>query len=495
MNFLVRLSLIVLLGLALPSFAEQPSKELKRTAHRMHISAEQLNNAREALQDATDLAKKIEPYPVDQLSIISQTWFQLNHSKAKGVVESFIGDLHSRAADCVDLPCYQQALSTALMLVQSNPEIGYQEAAQALQGWPDPKDSFSDSATAFRDNMQAQVKRQALFRMANSDPEQALALLTQSGDSVTDAPVAGTVAQALLNSGKRDSALKLIDQTISGFDPSTADRNTTMEYKNFVQLAINIDPVRASTAVTRLLTALTAQDSPASCNSTLNSSNTPINLTCTESTVLDILRCTRMPGAAQKILDLVPSLKSKLNNIGGIDTLYSNPSAMGATDPASQAMNASNLLHDLRGKTESDPMLVMKKFDNANIESLINLAMSAGYQDPDLGSLALEKARQSLSEIQSIEKRASSMQNLVRAARQVDGEVDPDLLEDGFILADQLRQESKNGAADQLGAFLVSELSKDSFGQAMGYVRSMEDGRFKLLCLIQIVQAVRQPNL
>jgi hypothetical protein len=44
------------------------SKELKRAAHRLRIPVEQLQNAQQSLQEATDLLDKIDPYPITQLS-------------------------------------------------------------------------------------------------------------------------------------------------------------------------------------------------------------------------------------------------------------------------------------------------------------------------------------------------------------------------------------------------------------------------------------------
>jgi len=39
-------------------------KELKRAAHRLHIDVEKLKNARQALREATELARRLEPLPV-----------------------------------------------------------------------------------------------------------------------------------------------------------------------------------------------------------------------------------------------------------------------------------------------------------------------------------------------------------------------------------------------------------------------------------------------
>ncbi len=48
--------------------------------------------------------------------------------------------------------------------------------------------------------------------------------------------------------------------------------------------------------------------------------------------------------------------------------------------------------------------------------------------------------------------------------------------------------------ADQLEATLVAELSKDDFEHAIDYVRPMKNETLKLVCLIQIAQALSQRN-
>jgi hypothetical protein len=93
---------------------------------------------------------------------------------------------------------------------------------------------------------------------------------------------------------------------------------------------------------------------------------------------------------------------------------------------------------------------------------------------------------------------------LIRAYRQVGGEIETELLKNGFVIADQLRQEQaiRNPdqqpgtitAADQLEAFLVSEAARDSYETAIRFVHSMEDGTPKLMSLVQIAQALSQSN-
>jgi hypothetical protein len=540
MPFLRRLALILFAAsFVFPCFAEKPglvvahsqSKEQKRAAHRLRIPVEQLKHAREVLQEATDLVKRIEPYPFEQVPGIVQMWDQVNRAKTKGIVESFISDLRSEAAECSDFQCYQRATSFAMNLMQSN--FDYEKTIQQLRSWPNPKPVFGEAAGAFRNGLEIQAKNQAISRLAYSEPEKALRLLSDSGS--TDAynfSASGQIAQALMNAGKKDEALKLIDQGISKFDQNASDPRTLQEFENFVRMtASTADSARSTSAMDRLITALKSQSPSMQCNATLRAGDISMDLTCAESKILNILRSMPMrPAFALKTLDSIPGLRSKLDSVGGIDSFYGGgmsggsqlvvsygpaagqrPAITGVSTPVSRGAGANipALIQGLKGKAESDPSAARGKLKDLDIDGLINVAMNASYQDPDLAAIAIEMAQPLLSSMEPLAKRASVLQSLIRTSRQVDGEVDRELLRSGFILADQIRQEQseKNPAkaaltnqfmmtgADQLEVFLVSELSRDSFDSAIDYVRSLENNAFKLTCLIQIVQAQAQSNL
>jgi hypothetical protein len=540
MLFLRRFALILLFVsyFVFPCVAEKPglvvvgsqSKELKRAAHRLRIPVEQLKRAREVLQEGTDLVKRIEPYPLEQISNLAQMWDQVNRPKAKGIVESFIRDMRSEAAECPDFPCYQRTTAVAMSLMQSN--FDYEKTVQQLRNWPDPKPAFGEAAGLFRNSLETQVKNQAISRMAFSEPEKALKLLSETGNSGTyNYTASAQIAQALMNAGKKDEAFKLIDQGLGKFDPNTADPRALQEFENFVRMtASTADSSRTTAAVGQLIAALKSQAPSTQCTATLRAGDISTDLTCTESKILNLLRSMPMrPSFATKTLDSVPGLKSKLDSIGGLDGFYGGgmngnaPVTILYGTPAGQrnaitnisvgvsagvSVNIPSLLQELRGKAESDPAVVRGKLKDLDADALVNFAMNASYQDPDLAALAIEMAQPMLSSVEPLLRRSSSLQNLIRASRQVDGEADRELLRSGFILADQLRQEllektpativSANAymtnVADQLEAFLVSELSKDSFDSAISYVHSLENNAFKLICLIQIVQSQAQSN-
>ncbi len=86
-------------------------KELKRAAHRLHIDVEKLKNARQVLREATELARRLEPLPVQYLPQLSQLWIELDRSQAADTVESIVSDLRTAAQSAKKPESYQQATS------------------------------------------------------------------------------------------------------------------------------------------------------------------------------------------------------------------------------------------------------------------------------------------------------------------------------------------------------------------------------------------------
>src|SRR6266487_768035 len=72
-------------------------KELKRTAYRLHIDVEKLKNARQALREATELARRLEPLPVQHVYQLVQLWIEIDRPRAAGTVESIVSDLRTAA--------------------------------------------------------------------------------------------------------------------------------------------------------------------------------------------------------------------------------------------------------------------------------------------------------------------------------------------------------------------------------------------------------------
>jgi hypothetical protein len=239
--------------------------------------------------------------------------------------------------------------------------------------------------------------------------------------------------------------------------------------------------------------------------------------------LLMIFRTRMQPELVLKTLDLLPELKAKAQQAGGIDKLMTgargtfrsglphmaSPGAGAkATDAQSEyrPLDKESLLAELRGKAGKNPGLVRDRLadvarDPRQIRDLIGLAEMAQSADLELASMVLDAAKPLLSRVDSPEERASLFGDMAQAYRHCDGEADAGLLRDGFVLVARMRDESEEtapggagggGMADELEATLVSELARMDFDSAMRYARSMEKKPLRLAALLRIVQSLRE---
>jgi hypothetical protein len=497
------------------------SKELRRTARRLHIPVEQLKKARRTLQEATDLAKQIKPFPVSQMFTLTQVWRQLHPSKVKEVTDSFVQELRSEAATAPDAKTYHRATSTAMSLMQSNEGLpegvpNFEKTQQMLQSWPQPPEAAGEAATKFLRSLESNARQSALSSLVYTDPVKAKELLLKSGDSEGgyNYAMSGQIVQNLVNKGMTDEALALVNQTISDFNQHASDPKALQGYQSFAQsTARSLGSGSTNTIMAPLIAQLTNQAPSENCMSgtiKMKSGDKSVALSCTEYNVLNMIRgFSGMPQLTSSTLNSFPTLKSKVDQIGGIDDVYSNvatimpnipkmqgnmsassaslppgimdsfpdgmpipegisTSGLGGSKPALDEMklrteNRSKLLKEIKGKAESNPEFVKGKLreyakGKNGINMLMSLAMTMSYADPDLGSLVLEVAKPLLSQVEPIQKRASVLQTLMQAYRQIEGEVDSDLMRDGFALADQLRGEQSKKSGAQAASGKVNPL-------------------------------------
>jgi hypothetical protein len=573
------------------SSASNASKELKRTARRLHIPVDQLQKARQALQDATNLARQMKPFPISQVSSITQSWRQLNRSKVKEVMDAFMQDLRTEAASAADLKTYKQATSAAMSLAQSNGEMsgGHEKRLQFLQNWPEPPAAISDAGKKYLGGLESSIRQSALYSTVYSDPLKAKELLNEAGGPTARTySITGQIISGLMNKGKKDDALALVNQTISDFIQHASDPQAIQAYQGFAQSTIRtLGSANATTILTPLITQLSNQSQSDNCVSgTMKVGKKTIDLTCSEYSAYNVIQGFQsMPGLVSSTLNSFPTLKTKVDQAGGIDDVFSHsgvsitpkvsesylasirskantsdgmdgmpfgpemmaemygegidpemmaglyggmdpmemmdsmyggdypfppgfdpgeldPETMAAiygggmppygmddmpfyagdvlpvppppdaqegtkqdenakadgsakadgnakADAGKKAENPAKLMKELKEKADTNPDYVRGRLreiaqGKRGLDTLMSLVSMSSYDETDLGSLALEVAKPLVLQVEPIEKRASYLQRLITASRQSEGDVPPDLYNNGFSLAEQLREKSKN---------------------------------------------------
>ena len=544
--FVLSLALVTSIssGQTVVSIANQ-SKELRRTAHQLRISPDHLKNAREALKQATDLARRGSDMNV--VSQLAQHWIRIDKSRAPGALEELYGYLSANAREAGTTAIYQRCIASAQSLLRSLATLDTDRTVALWRNWPDPPASLGDE---FR---RAQLQAQSVFlnqlkgdSPITGPPMTDLSSLRQSAARGSYG-AAAQLASQLLQVNEKGEAIKAIDDAIADFRQRQADPRVLSQYLSFVRQLPGLDTDRYLQAVNALIPALDKQTGP-NAGGTIKIGDQSVHLTASEAAVIELCRnMMGRPELAMRTLNMAPGLKSKLDRIGGIDSISpigAPPSArvpvsmdysidgtnrttfnstgsssgggtgpiavMGA--PGTSNPSGADLYQTLRGKLAKNPALVEQKLSEAaktpdQIDSLIRVATMSAMADPDLASLALEKASQLLMQVEPLSKRASVLQSMISAYQRCDGEVDPELLQKGLAVVQQLRDEEKDkpsrlpaaagmmvaraGPADQLEMAIIAELAIDNFDGALRFVRMMPD-ESKVQALLRIVQSLLQ---
>lgn len=494
------------------------SKDLKRTAYRLRIPVERVKNAREALQEATDLAKRVRPIQTNSVSQLGNWWITFYRSKAESSIKGLVSDLRLAALEAKEPHDYTNATSAAGGLLTALAQLDPEQALEQVRRWPEPSKSLGPSAQNARTEMENRFRQESATRVAYTNPEAALELLSDSGSPSYESRA--QIAEALAQAGRKDEALKIIDQAIAELGAGDLGLSAVEGYVELLQSVARLAPDRFPEAFKLLLKSAAAL--PAGGTASVKVGEKVLALDTAEALTLNLLmRITDRPGAVTNTLDTLPSLKLKLDTVGGIDNVLTSgvseinyppetglPSmpmmyGPGYNDPQMA------LYSEMRAKMGKNPGLVRSKLADMGgtpeqINSLLNLADTSSFEDPDLASIAVETARKLITRLEPAERRASLFARLLHTSRRCDGEVDPELLKQGFLLVAELREKEKDPGTktgrsparsdpDQLEKALVSESAIDNFDLAMRYVRSIPDEQTRLSMLIAVVARCRRP--
>ena len=499
------------------SVVDPTAKEAKRTAHRLRMPLDQLQHARAALEEATELARRSDA-PLERIGALGFPWVQYHRGAAVAKLELVLASLRTRAQEAVGREEYTQASAAAQQLLTALAELDADRALELIQGWPaGPGDAAS--ADQARHKMEAFFRQNRARQLAYRDPEQALAVVDQAGRSEgARYPALARLAADRFRAGRKDEALRLADQALADFQrrPSTAGAYPEMM---FIENLAQVDSDRALAAFESLAHVDPAR--AAGPQRALRAAGRTVVLTPAESTQVNALQMLyNHPELRVRALGSMPWLKAKIDEIGGIDRVLNPDPAtgvepiylMGAVGPDGLAPDppaGGKLWFELRAKALRNPsgfeQLLSEKPLDAN--ALIDLAQRANNEAPELASIALRHAGEAVRRVEPLEKRLSTHRMLVMAALRIEGEVDPALWVEGFRWTDEFREEERAKLAERrdapsrvvigmsrpemVEASLLGEYARADFEAAMSRVRRLPVPE-RLSALITIAQAMRQ---
>ncbi len=498
------------------------SKELKRTALRLRISVQQLKNARSTLQSATELAWTMDPVPYNQFRSIGSLWSRL-HRHADRALESMIWRLADDASSTSDPSVYQRSTSAAQGLLNSLSQLDSDLAKEVAEAWPRPSYLDQGEEDPTRNQMLSNLEQQSIQYLLRENPEEAWRKIATRNPTAPWADSLKTqIAQKLARAGKRDQALQIVDQVLESYDQENLDPARSAGFQGVFHSLSWLDSERYQRAFSILTQRIDQGLARHQTGSYAKVDNQIVSFTPAETMILNQLQnLHQRPELAIDLLNNVPSIRQKLDLVGGIDQLlnrYNSPGSLtynygkppepgaGAHDQNRSNSQLSRDLHgELRGKALNDPAMVRRKLREAvdnpeQTQVLTTLADRSNQHDPELASIALDVAFSLYGQLDDINLRSSALRNVIQAYRRVEGEVPAKLLKRGFLLAAEMRDNEQNVThhhgrprqsltqADQLEVTLLSEYGRDSFESAVEYAESLDSEILSLAALLGIVQ-------
>lgn len=506
------------------------------------ITPEQLQNARAALQLATQVAGRA-PDPAVVAEFV-QLWFHMDRANAPEAIEGIYTQLRATAAGAQTLAGYQKFTDSAHALLSSYASINAQRVAALVPEWPDPPSELGKAARQWYAQSKQRFNSTIAPEIASGAPQQALNMIGQqaSGGSV-DYSANGRMLMRLNAGGQKDEALKLADQTVAAFSQQELTGDAISRYCSFLGQLARLDADRYLKALDQMVPSLGKLiDSRA--GGLLAVGDKTVELTAAEAVLVNVAVNLRPnAGLAEKTVDAIPGLKKKTDDLGFIEAVFNRrppgpynltysfdgrssggggtmPAGPGAEKfqglrgrppagaPAGRPMPAmAPRSQPVPGAAVATPTTAESQKMNQDLMLLIGQAQKAGESDPAQAARILQKAADLVRQVEPLQRRAISLQQLMSAYRDILGKPNPDLIKEGFSMLSALAELEKgrpaqpgivwlgspsrttgSGAVD-MEAALVSDLALYSFEEAMRYVQSMPEDH-RLMALVRIIQVL-----
>lgn len=490
------------------------------------MTAEQLANAREALKEATELARR-SPDPSVMVELVS-CLMRLAPGQVQESVEGIYAQLRTTAQSAPDLQAYQRWTSSAQALLSGYAGLNPARVAEMVRQWPEPPASLGESARTWYAQSITRFNGMIAPSIAGAAPKQAMGMAMPPTDSGMEYARNGMLVMKLNQSGSKGEALKLIDQMFESFAGRDPNPQVVRAYGSFLNKVALVDPDRYRRGLSLLRPALSKPGNPGS-GGVLTVGDQSVTLTWAEAAVVDLCRNTvGSPALAVEALDLIPGLKAKVEAVGFItQVINGRPKAAynfsysldgrsggGGGVPVRQDP-AADLYASVRGQSKTNPDLARQKLAEAaptpdRMNVLTSLAARARVEDPELATMALDLAVQLVKQITPVRNRAVPLQNLLRSYRTIKGKINAELLQEGFSLLNQLNAaeeirkptmvrmgsattmvRSVGSSAVEVEATLLAELAIADFAQAIRFVQKIPEDQ-RLVVLVRMVQGLAQ---
>ncbi len=488
-------------------------RDLQRTAFRLRICSSDLQNLREALYEAALAAP--DAAARGGISQLSQHYLQLDPARAEDAFYSILVELRERAEAAATLPEFHSLTSASHPLIVGLMDLNPDLAERFEADWPDPPEHLEGSAVS---GHRLTVSQLRLFRQAMEDPHLALSQLSQIESDQVDFNVRSAILASFAQDGALDAAEDLLNDTMAAFhsslqsDPNEQSLSSLVHFLTVAASANServLDMASALEAIVRTL----RQDGGGR-TYVVNVGSETMQMTASEKLAFDaIQRLRQFPETTLRLLEAEPSLKEKLELLGGIDRALNPGPGRGEFLRQGGHSRVRRVTTALGREDGLNPesLLHAATLEGLGARELVQYLQSACFRGSRMGpslpapiEAIAETAAWMTLEMEDPAASAATFANLVSALARCQGEVAPLILDQGFQLLDRLRADEAAGdpapaaaggmqrrgldSALRLEAALLAASAVTDFPTGMARIRAVEDPVIRYRAMIAFIE-------
>lgn len=489
--------------------------DLQRTAHRLRISVERLRQARQALEAATELSDELEVEHLGAAGPIPGLWVRLRRQEAPDRLEAIIALRSRQVSELQQSEHYRAVTQWVLQVASELAPLHPPRALQAVQSWPAPPLRLGEKASQLFEELQTGLESEEFRYDFSIDPAGAVRSLMgpSSGWSRFYSRL-----NYLRNSDDREEANRLIDGMLSEIAAQPLGSRSYRQYASLIQQTSSLQHDRTSQLQEALISAVQqgSQNGAEGQTFVFEAEGQKVELKQEEFQFLQTLKqLHQQPETMLMMVDSWPSLREKLDQLGGLDRAmqarptkyFRSGNAQAQPYPGRNFSEAQKLIAELKFEAFARPWKVhqrldqMAKMDERFFDQLVQICYLSAAESPELAQMALEHAQPLVEQGEDPRSDLMRLRQFADCYANLEGALSPKLLRQGFSLIERIKtaqqegslenQQPMNGrhfSVENVEFFLVGHLARVNFAEALAEARSREDPAERLQLLLAIVQ-------
>lgn len=294
-------------------------RDLERTAFRLRIPVGQLQQARRALLEATQILQEIDVDQIQAGRALPHLWLRLDRRQAVQSLEALLNKRSAEVSRSESGAEYEKLLRWAVELASEIAELDPSRARRLLETWPPPQEWLGDSAAELFDKLHDELASDDFSQRFSRDARQALANLFRSKHSSSRYR---DDLSRIRRTQDREEANHLVDGIVSQLG-QVKDPRQVQIWTSLARLAASLPHDRYSELLRAALLASTRIDSAsASQQSTIYQvDGKEVALDLREYRILQTLQgfVAAQPEALLNVLEDWPDAKEVVSRLGGLD--------------------------------------------------------------------------------------------------------------------------------------------------------------------------------